>query len=82
MFSIKVMLPNVRGHKMHECAEYEVAPRPTGKLIVMKLKDGTTKNVDIPAGGMAYVMGDSGKTVELIRTDEPRTAQMRGGSRP
>lgn len=78
MFSIKVMLPNVRGHKMHECAGYEVTNRPTGKLIVMELKDGTKKNVDIPAGGMAYVMGDSGKTVELIRTDEPRAAQLRG----
>lgn len=79
MFSIKVLRPNVSGHKMHEAAEYEVKRVPTGKLIVMKLKDGSTKEVEIPTGGMAYVMGDSGKTVELIRTDEPRTAQMRGG---
>lgn len=79
MFSIKVLLPNTPGHRMHECVEYEVQRKGDGKVILMDLKDGSKKPVEIPRGAMAYVMGDSGKTVELIRTDEPRTAQLRGG---
>lgn len=77
MFSIRVHQPNVPGHRMHECTGYEVKPRPGGAQIVMELRDGTKKTIDILAGGKAYVMGDSGKTVEVV-PNEPRTAVMRG----
>lgn len=80
MFSIRVHQPNVQGHKMHECQGYEVKPNGSTTTILMSLKDGTTKPITIDRGGMAFVMGDSGKTVEVVRPDSsPRTAQMRGG---
>lgn len=81
MFSIKVHQPNVPGHKMHECLEYAAHPKADGTYTVaMKKKDGTTQDITIQRGGMAFVVGDSGKTVDVLRPDStPRTAQLRGG---
>ena len=79
MFSIRVHLPDVSGHQMHECQGYNVRPTASGVTIVMELRDGTKKNLDIPSGAQAFVMGDSGKTVDTVGQAAPRTAQMRGG---
>lgn len=79
MFSIRVHLPNVAGHQMHECQGYKVTPTQRGVTIVMQLRDGTSKNLEIPSGAQAFVMGDSGKTVDTVGSAAPRTAQMRGG---
>lgn len=81
MFSIKLHQPDVPGHRMLECQEYEAQPQADGTItILMTLKDGSTKPVPIRKGGMAFVMGDGGKTVEVLRpSSSPRTAQLRGG---
>lgn len=47
--------------------------------MLLQLRDGTEKQLDIPSGAQAFVMGDSGKTVDTIGAAAPRTAQMRGG---
>ena len=79
MFSIRVHQPNVAGHTMHECVGYKVDPRGSTTTVLMTMKDGSTKPVTIENGGMAFVMGDSGKTVDTVGQSAPRTAQMRGG---
>lgn len=79
MFSIRVHQPDTYGHTMYEGLEYEVKPRDGGVTVLLKKKDGTTQSVSINQGGRAYVMGDSGKTVEVLEPGAPRTAQMRGG---
>ena len=80
MFSIRVHQPNVAGHTMHECVGYKVDPRGSTTTVLMTMKDGSTKPVTIENGGMAFVMGDSGKTVEVVRpSSSPRAAVMRGG---
>lgn len=79
MFSIRVHLPNVAGHQMHECVGYKVRPSAKGVTMLLQLRDGTEKQLDIPSGAQAFVMGDSGKTVDTIGQAAPRTAQMRGG---
>lgn len=79
MFSIRVHQPNVEGHRMHECLTYELKPTRNGVSIIMELRDGSKKTVDVMTGGEAYVMNDFGKTVDQVRLGSPRTAQMRGG---
>lgn len=79
MFSIRVHLPGVSGHQMHECVGYKVKPTATGVTMLLQLRDGTERPLEIPAGAQAFVMGDSGKTVDTIGQAAPRTAQMRGG---
>lgn len=79
MFSIREHQPNKPGHTMHECEGYIVEPRGGTMAILMTMKNGSTKVVTIENGGMAFVMGDSGKTVEVVRpSSSPRTASIRG----
>jgi hypothetical protein len=80
MFTIRVHQPNVRGHAVFECNGYRVVPNGQSTTIVMAQGIGdkaTEKSLLVPEGGLAYVMGDSGKTVEVIRTTA-RPAQLRG----
>ena len=77
MFSVRVHLPDKPGHTVHECSGYEVVPHGGNGAITIKMMQGdAVLPVDLPDGGIAFVMGDSGKTVEVIRTH--RSAALRG----
>lgn len=78
MFSIKVRQPNSDGYKMHPCETYEVKSDAGGvKHIVMTHKDASTSTVTVLRGGMAFVVNDIGKTVDII-PPPPQNAALRG----
>ena len=77
MFSIRVHPANHPGHSMHECREYEIVPN--GPVVVIRMRDGEgTRDIELTDGGLAFIMGDSGKTVEVVRSRPVRPAQLRG----
>lgn len=78
MFSLKVHHPGGVGHDVFECTSYGVRPEATGVVRVLLQQQGGEKEVVIAPGGFAYVMGDGGKTVEVIRARAQGGAQLRG----
>ncbi len=73
MFSIRVHLANDPGHSVYECKSYDVRPDGTGAIVIsMRGSDGEAeRQVAVRNGGLAYVMGDAGKTVEVVRSQAP-----------
>ena len=75
MFSIRVHLADNPGHSMYECREYDVILDGAAIVIRMQMADGQ-RDVLLRDGGLAFVMGDSGKTVEVVRSRVARPAKV------
>lgn len=78
MFAIRVHQPDEQGHDVLECMSYRVRHEPDGStLMLLEKSQGAEQTIIVKPGGMAYVMGDSGKTVEVVRA-RGKVATLRG----
>lgn len=82
MFTVRVHLAGLPGHSVYECREYGVTPEGSKVVIRMMCADGATREIELKGGGLAYVMGDSGKTVEVIRSRPVDVQHLEDGQRP
>lgn len=81
MFAIRVHIADQPGHSVKECSEYRVVPNGGGVDVVMQTSDGE-RVVELRRGSIAFVMNQTGKTVDVIRSRRPdgqKQAQLRGG---
>lgn len=78
MFSIKEHPAGSQDYYVHECTEYKVSTTSTGKTVLMKMKDGSTKPLDLPYGAIAFVMNEGGKTIDIVNPGHGKAAALRG----